>query len=81
MSTELPDGGSVLLDLSSELYFGLNTVGTQIWQYIGDGATESEIIDRLDSDYEQVDRATLARDVTTLVAELKERELLLTATR
>ncbi len=76
MSTELPDGGSVLLDLSSELYFGLNSVGTQIWEYVGDGATATEIIDRLDAEYEQVDRATLTKDVTALVAELKERELL-----
>ncbi|MEZ5165231.1 MAG: PqqD family protein [Acidimicrobiales bacterium] len=36
MATELPDGESVLLDLKTEAYFGLNELGTAVWSVLGE---------------------------------------------
>ena len=35
-------GETVLLDLASEQYFGLDAVGTRIWQLLGEGADREE---------------------------------------
>ncbi len=43
MASELPDGGTVLLDVQDEAYFGLNSVGTLIWREIQAGAPVAAI--------------------------------------
>jgi len=62
-------GETVLLDLESEQYFGLDAVGTRIWALIGEGASVGEMIDALLQEYE-VERATLEADVAGLLAKL-----------
>jgi len=68
------DGEAVLLDLGSGTYFGLNEVGTEIWQLIGSGATVAEVRAALLERFE-VDEATARRDLDALVGELLERGL------
>lgn len=68
-------GETVLLDLGSEQYFGLDAVGTRIWQLIGEGAAPPAVVDVLLDEYE-VDRATLERDVAELLGRLREAGLI-----
>jgi hypothetical protein len=68
-------GETVLLDLESEQYFGLDAVGTRIWALIGEGASVGHVIDTLLDEYE-VERATLETDVTELLSRLAEAGLI-----
>ena len=69
------DGETVLLDLASESFFGLDEVSTRVWQLLGDGAGRAEIIDRLLEEYE-VERDTLEADVAELLENLLEAGLI-----
>lgn len=75
MSTALPDGGSVLLNLSSELYFGLNGTGTQVWDLLSAGRSTDEIVEAVCASHPEVDRDAIRSDVVSLLAELEEKEL------
>jgi hypothetical protein len=59
----------VLLDLASEQYFGLDSVGTRIWTLLNEGVGAAAVVDTLLEEYE-VERATLAADVDELLARL-----------
>ena len=45
-------GETVLLDLNSEHYFGLDEVGTRIWQLIDSSGNLQEIYDTMLNEYE-----------------------------
>ena len=64
-------GETVLLDLESERYFGLDTVGTRIWALLGEGASIGAVVETLLQEYE-VERATLELDVEELIDKLSE---------
>ena len=68
-------GETVLLDLASENYFGLDSVGTRVWQLLGEGKQIVEIIDVLLVEYE-VERGQLEADVNELVTHLLKTGLL-----
>ena len=68
-------GEMVLLDLESEQYFGLDTVGARIWSLMESGASERELVDRLLAEYE-VGRETLEKDVAELLDQLAEAGLI-----
>jgi hypothetical protein len=68
-------GETVLLDLASESYFGLDAVGTRVWQLLQAGQGEDELIEILLSEYE-VGRQELASDVAELLAKLEEAGLI-----
>jgi hypothetical protein len=68
-------GETVLLDLDSEQYFGLDAVGTRVWQLIGAGATAEAVVDTLLEEYE-VERDELAADVAELLDRLAEAGLI-----
>jgi hypothetical protein len=68
---------AVLLDLESGQYFGLNEVGSRIWQLIPAHGYLGTIRDHLVKEYDvQADRAW--HDLETLVAELMRRGLIAT---
>lgn len=69
---------TVILDLASGTYFGLDPVGARIWALIGEGKTLAEICTTMLEEYE-VEREPLEADVLRLVAELVERGLVLPA--
>lgn len=62
-------GETVLLDLESEQYFGLDEVGTRVWTLISEGTTAAGVVERLLKEYE-VDRPQLEIDVNDLLQEL-----------
>ena len=68
-------GETVLLDLASEQYFGLDEVGTRIWQLLNEGLGPGEMVDTLLDEYE-VERERLEADVRELLGSLLEAGLI-----
>ena len=64
-------GEMVLLDLSSESYFGLDEIGARIWVLLNDGSSVGEVLDMLLQEYE-VSRETLEADVSELLNKLAQ---------
>ena len=62
-------GETVLLDLESENYFGLDEVGTRIWQLIKETSDLHAIFDTLLQEYE-VEEKRLASDLEVLLGEI-----------
>ena len=62
-------GETVLLDLASEKYFGLDPVGTRVWQLLSEGVNLEAMLDTLLEEYE-VGREQLEADVKDLLASL-----------
>ena len=69
------DGEAVLLDLASGTYFGLNEVGTRVWQLVADGRDEGQIVATLAAEYD-ADAAVIASDVARLLGDLRSRRLI-----
>ena len=59
-------GETVLLDLASEQYFGLDEVGTRVWQLLNEGQSLGAMLDVLLDEYE-VERERLEEDVRALL--------------
>ena len=68
------DGESVLLHIETGIYFGLDAVGTLIWQEISRGATEDQILAAILAEYE-VDPAVLRVDVLNFLNLLEHKGL------
>jgi hypothetical protein len=62
-------GETVLLDLESENYFGLDEVGTRIWQLIKEGGDLRVIYNTLLDEYE-VEEQRLQTDLEALLGEI-----------
>lgn len=68
-------GETVLLDLESETYYGLDEVGTDLLEELRGGATVGAAIDALLERWD-VDRDRLASDVDELLEGLVEHRLI-----
>jgi hypothetical protein len=62
---------SVLLNLESESYFGLDAVGTHMWNVISSAPNLAAALEELAGEYE-VERDDLRRDLSSLVRELAD---------
>lgn len=67
-------GELVILHLGRGVYFGLDEVGTRIWQLLDEGLTLAAVGDRLE-EADDVERATLDRDLEALIGQLLEHDL------
>ena len=65
------NGETVLLDLEGESYFGLNEVGTRIWQLLQSEHSVAGMVDSLSVEYD-VSREQLESDVSDLLDKLTE---------
>ena len=65
------DGEMVLLDMESENYFGLDEVGTAIWQAMQDKETLQAVLEVLLDQYE-VEAEMLENDLVDFVGKLVE---------
>ena len=65
------DGEMVLLDMESENYFGLDEVGTAIWQAMQEKETLKEVFELLLEQYE-VESDVLEKDLIGFVNKLVE---------
>ena len=68
-------GEVVLLDLASERYFGLDAIGTRVWQHIDKGTQWDDALEQIMEEYD-VSREQLEMDVEALVAQLLQAGLL-----
>ena len=64
-------GETVLLDLESENYFGLDEVGTRIWQLIKETNDLAAIYQTLLTEYD-VSEERLQHDLDTLLGEISQ---------
>jgi hypothetical protein len=62
-------GEAVLLDLASEQYFGLDPVGTRIWQLLGEDGRLEQVFGVLCAEY-SVEASQLQADLLVLANEL-----------
>ena len=74
MAREVGDE-NVILDLASGTYYGLDTVGTRIWQLIALGQTLEQVCEVMLAEYD-VTREDIERDVLALVETLMKSQLL-----
>lgn len=65
------NGETVLLDLGSEFYFGLDATGTRIWQLLKSGLSIEEVIGTMLDEYE-VEREKLKADLNELLGNLSD---------
>jgi Coenzyme PQQ synthesis protein D (PqqD) len=66
---------TVILELESGSYFGLDPIGARVWALIGTGTTLGDLCEVMIADYE-VDRAQLERDLEALVTDLAHNRLI-----
>ncbi len=66
---------TVILDLASGTYFGLDPVGARIWQLLGEGKTLDDVCEVMLSEYE-ASREEIERDVLRLAEELGAKKLI-----
>jgi Coenzyme PQQ synthesis protein D (PqqD) len=60
---------SVVLDLASGRYLGMNPVGTRVWELLTTGSTPAAAVSTMLDEFE-VDEAVLRNDVSVFVGEL-----------
>ena len=68
-------GESLLLNLESETYFGLDDVGTRMWTLLVDSSSIEHALVVLKAEY-GVEEDVLRRDLAALLAQLLEHGLL-----
>ena len=73
--SRLVDDETVLLDLESGMYFGLDGVGKRIWESVADGKSLGDIAVIITDEYE-VDEEQALKDVIEFASNLVERGLL-----
>jgi Coenzyme PQQ synthesis protein D (PqqD) len=66
---------TVLLDLSSGIYFGLDGVGKRIWESVGEGLSLGETAAVIAAEF-AVDEAQAQADLIAFASDLVERGLL-----
>ncbi|MBK9316707.1 MAG: PqqD family protein [Acidobacteria bacterium] len=69
------EGESVLLNLNNESYYGLDEVGTRMWELLTTSESIQAAYDQLLDEYE-VEAETLRRDMQNLISKLFDQGLL-----
>jgi hypothetical protein len=67
---------TVLLSLVDERYYGLDGVGTRLWEIVGERTTFGATVEALLAEYD-VERDVLTRDLTAVVLDLRANGLLI----
>lgn len=68
------EGECVLLNMTSEQYFGLDDVGTRVWQLLAEDGDPAKVLQHLQGVY-AVDEATLRADLAKLLEQLSSEGL------
>ena len=64
-------GETVIMDMASETYFGLDAVGTRVWQLMQVHNQLQQVFDTMLQEYE-VEPAALEQDLANLLLKLEE---------
>ena len=67
-------GETVVLDLASGTYYGLDPIGARIWQLMSEGQTLVQVCDAMLAEYD-VTREDIERDVLALTQTLLDKKL------
>ncbi len=67
-------GETVLLDLRSQHYFGLDEVGTRIWQLLAEHGETGAVVAGMVEEFD-VERSQLERDLAVFLSRLEAAEL------
>ncbi|HWD53966.1 MAG TPA: PqqD family protein [Acidimicrobiales bacterium] len=78
LETRSVENELVLLDLRTQTYLSLNRTGARLWPLMVEGTDRAALVDALRQRHD-VPVETAERDVDTLVAQLREADLLLPA--
>ncbi len=71
------EGESVLFNMQTDHYFGLDDVGTEFWRLLAQHGEVEPVVAQLLADYgHEVDEATLRRDLADLIDQLVDAGLL-----
>ena len=68
---------AVILNLASGVYFGLDSVGTRMWQLISEHGSMDKVVEVLLDEYE-VEETKLRSDLDQLIRQLSEKGLVKT---
>jgi hypothetical protein len=68
------NGETVMMNIEQGRYFGLDSVGTDIWNHLDPPCTFATLIDHLLTVYD-VDRPTIAADARELLARMAQRDV------
>ena len=66
---------TVILDLASGTYFGLDPVGARIWQLLSEGKTQAEVCESMLGEYE-VSQEEIERDLSNVLDAVVEKGLI-----
>ncbi len=69
------DGETVMMSIDQGKYYGLDLIGSQIWEFIKEPIKVSELIDALVEQFD-VDWATCQKDVLHFLNKLKDEKIL-----
>ena len=72
---EAIDDEIVVLDLSNNVYFGLNPIGRMVWAQMEDGQTLGEAVESISEEFD-VDRERVDADVRSFIADAVENDLM-----
>ncbi|MEK6633437.1 MAG: PqqD family protein [Nitrospirota bacterium] len=65
---------AVVLNLSTGIYFGLDSVGTRIWHLLAEHGSSEPVVNALLAEYD-VEEGRLRRDVEALIQQLLDKGL------
>ncbi len=68
-------GEAVLLDLKSQRYFGLDAIGTRVWQLLGERQQMAGVLQAMLDEFD-VEESQLRQDVAAFLRQLKEAGLI-----
>lgn len=69
------EGESVILNLETGVYFGLDHMGTRIWHLLQEHGSLQKVLDALLEEYE-VPEGQCAQDVYSFITQLREKGLI-----
>jgi hypothetical protein len=67
-------GEAVLLDLASGTYFGLDEIGTRIWELLGEHGSAEAVVAALLDEYD-AEESRIRADLERLIGELQSKGL------
>ncbi|MBX2805124.1 MAG: PqqD family protein [Hyphomicrobiales bacterium] len=65
---------TVILHMGNGTYYGLDTIGTFLWEGLKSGSSPSETVKQITAEYD-VDASTVETDLRRFLAELEEQGL------
>jgi hypothetical protein len=71
---------AVILNVSTGIYFGLDSLGTRMWQLISEHGSLEKVVETLLAEYE-VEEGQLRHDLDLLIQRLKDKGLVTDGTK